>query len=136
MKHPEIIIDSLTATIDNMRDKTSEYIADLEATNERVGREINKAENDMRVSEAALSLLQAFLSELHPELIVDFVKYVESESEDAYDQDDRYEYGQKALQSLLECTEDENTEYVLKESIEKLSLLQSKLTLSITNRSE
>lgn len=136
MKHPEIIIDSLTATIDNMRDKTSEYIADLEATNERAGREINKAENDMRVSEAALSLLQAFLSELHPELIVDFVKYVESESEDAYDQDDRYEYGQKALQSLLECTEDENTEYVLKESIEKLSLLQSKLTLSITNRSE
>lgn len=146
MKRSEIIINALTAQIEDIQETTAERIAGLESAHARVCRLAVAAESKLQITAGALGLFQGFFNELRPDLIIELANHVmdESENESAFNQDDRYEYGQKALQAILDHSEREsteyanieNTKYVLKEYIDKLSLLQSDLTLNLLDKSE
>lgn len=102
MKRKDIIIDALTSKIEDMTYNHAEYSADMESTVERNIDTIKLIESEANKDSHALSLLQSFLMENHKDLIPELAAYVVKEVDEAYDQDERYEYGLRALHDMSE----------------------------------
>lgn len=102
MKNPQIIIDALTDKIDDLEFQFSEFEADANNTIESNIKVIENLEDENEVCGSALSIVHSFFLDKHPDLLADLADYVLKTVTEDYNQKNRYRYGLKAIDGLVE----------------------------------